>query len=772
MIIGLTKSSNKLGKIIADEENLTYSKFLKNGKVWTKKKEVKQATEKGILLRKEWRKEEKILNKNRLRGIIIWDIKPEIPVSLTRLAELMELSTKETERLLDAILNEIPNLGEYHREEQVFIRKPLDTTNDTEQMDEEQLHEPDLDRIAIERDCEVNWVGNVRNRPKASEGWITLPAEMRDKVDLGSDYDVFLFTEEGEDVAFTTNLRRTSGSWFFYISAAICSESNLHGKEVNAFVRKHKAGEDFPRKSKNDAEAMEILEWQGTKKVFEWEGRIGKGNSRGAGYLTLPIDLRDSVEPGCFYDISLIDSNLETHVLTAKLSATKKGWGFYIPQALCIEHSLIGETVTCYIYQMDHFPVKLSADKIIRLPNSIVEEYEIKENDLFEVEVITKSGIFGEVVLITKTDRSNRSDCDEYTLTLRLSDAPRSTKARIKLLKRVEKLPSNLKEEENYEDFYLPKLFPDGIMGKTHENEMIIFLGNHVPTFAPIRINLLEFVHYFGCYYADGTKKGWAWGISASTPEQAVYYIEKYNQLIYGNRLVFRLTYSKKPSDKRTKDQIKKDLVKYWKEEADVEIEKKNIKLRETKHDNVLKWNKCGSLGIRDDRNLVMEIHLRLLEETERIVSHNVNNEHSWNFLFGILEGDGFVSGGKGRFGVGFSTHSSDKIIEKTLIRLGINYRSDRSRVKNGVPAGITFQFGLFEVLQNLEILSKNIFKYYPKRRQTFVSRLLNQASVQNLLGNDKAVYIGTTASAISYSLDADKLRRLLGKLILEIEQN
>ena len=78
MIVGLTKSSNKLGQIIADEENLTYSKFLKNGKVWTKKKEVKQATEQGILLRKEWRKEEKIINKNRLRGIIIWDIKPDI----------------------------------------------------------------------------------------------------------------------------------------------------------------------------------------------------------------------------------------------------------------------------------------------------------------------------------------------------------------------------------------------------------------------------------------------------------------------------------------------------------------------------------------------------------------------------------------------------------------------------------------------------------------------------------------------------------------------
>ena len=621
MIVGLTKSSNKLGQIIADEENLTYSKFLKNGRVWTKKKEVKQATEQGILLRKEWRKEEKILNKNRLRGIIIWDIKPEIPVSLTRLGELMKLSTKETERLLDAILNEIPNLGEYHRKEQVFIRKLPDKTSGTEKMDV-------------------------------------------DKVER-------------------------------------------------------------------------VPEIEGAKKVFEWEGRIVKGNSRGAGYLTLPLELRDSVEPGCFYDLSLIDSNLETHVLTAKLSATKKGWGFYIPQALCIEHSLVGETVQCYIYHMDHFPVKLSADKIIRLPNSIVEEYEIKEHDLFEVEVITDKGIFGEVVLITRVDRSNRSDNDEYRLTLRLSDAPRSSEARIKLLKRVEKLPSNSEEEENYEMFYLPKLFPEGIMGKVHENEMIIFLGNHVPIFAPIRINLLEFIHYFGCYYADGTKKGWAWRISASTPEQAVYYIDIYNKLVIGNQLVFELTYSKKPSDKRKQAQIKKDLVKYWKEEADVEIEEKRIRLRETKHDNVRKWNKCGSLGIKDNRNLVMEIHLRVMDAITNYLNNEcMNDKDLWDFLFGILEGDGSVSGGVNRIGVGFAFHNDDKIIRELLDRLKLKYSVDTSRVKRGEGFGVYASIWLFEILSNLRILSQNLFKYYPKRRNLFIERLQKQKTVKLILEN------------------------------------
>ncbi|MBY8999397.1 MAG: hypothetical protein KGD64_00615, partial [Candidatus Heimdallarchaeota archaeon] len=89
-------------------------------------------------------------------------------------------------------------------------------------MDEKHSHELKLDRIAIERKCDANWVGSVRNRTKPSEGWITLPAEKRNNAELGLEYDVFLFTEEGFEVAFTTDLRESSGgSWFFYISAEI-----------------------------------------------------------------------------------------------------------------------------------------------------------------------------------------------------------------------------------------------------------------------------------------------------------------------------------------------------------------------------------------------------------------------------------------------------------------------------------------------------------------------------------------------------------------------
>ena len=198
----------------------------------------------------------------------------------------------------------------------------------------------------------------------------------------------------------------------------------------------------------------------------------------------------------------------------------------------------------------------------------------------------------------------------------------------------------------------------------------------------------------------------------------------------------------------------------------------KKITIRNAKHDNVRKWNKCGTLDITDNRNLVMEIHLRILSEVVEVVKHNVNDEYNWQFLFGILEGDGYVAGGKDGFGIGFSTHLSDKVIENALIRLGINYRVDRSRVKDGTYSGITFEFGLFEVLQNLETLSENLFKYYPKRRDRFITRLINQASVEYVLKRKQSLSAPARSSLLAYNLDTDTIRTLLRKLESEISKS
>ena len=716
--------------------------------------------------------------KRKIRNIIMTEIDHTHPISLERFAELEKLPLEITEKHLTEISNETPSLGKYYRLEKYYVKnmKTVEIGNQTIASEENFTYSnslkdsKELDRTAIERDSEVNWVGIVRNRTKPSEGWIILPAEMKNKAELGSEYDVFLFTEEGDEVAFTTHLRKSSAnSWFFYISATICSKSNLYGKEVSAFIKKHKEGEEFPWKKEEDLEEMDLLEWKKTKKVIEWEGTIRKGGGGGTGWLTLPIELRESAEPGQIYDLSLMVSKLRTHVLTAKLSTTAKGWGFYIPKALCMEHSLVGESVTCYIYQMEHFPVKISADKIVRLPNSVVEEYGIKENDLFEVEIIVDRAIFREVVLTNKNDKSNRSGKDEFLFTFRLSDVPTSTEARIKLLNSIKRLPSELAEKDNYERFYLPKLFPNAIIGKVDENEMIIFLGNHVPIITPVEINLTEFIHYFGCFYADGTKTKPGWRNSASTPEQAVYFMEKLSQLIEDSQLKFDLTYTLKPSDKRSSEIIKNELIAYWGNKAKIKLSEDRIKIRKGKSDSVKKWNKYGSLSIRDGRTLITDLHLRLMDSILFYLRNYANIDSIWDFLFGILEGDGCVSGGKGRFGVGFACHKDDRIIRPLLDKLQIKYAVDSSRIRRKEGSGISITFWLFEVLSNLDILSAKLFEYYPKRRTLFISRLIEQPSIRNLLSNKRSVTIKHTSKSKSYELNAKEIRKVINELSKEL---
>ncbi len=498
-----------------------------------------------------------------------------------------------------------------------------------------------------------------------------------------------------------------------------------------------------------------------------WERKITKGNSKGTGWLSLPRELKSSLELGSYYDVTLFDEKIGRLEMLLKLVEYSSSLGFYIPKKICEDYKLLKKKLEVTIEDSEYFPGQVPTDRRVYLPYSIISRYGIKENELYEVEIVANGMVFGEVVIISKTDRSKAARQDEYAITIRLCKIPTKVRVKVRFIRKIEILtPITPPHEDEY--FYIPSLFHDAVMGKIHENEMVIFLGNHVPLFTPIRINLLEFIHYFGCYYADGTKKGWAWSISASTPEQAVYYIEKYNQMIFGNQLSFRLTYSKKPSDKRTNERVKEDLIKYWKEKTDVEIEKKKILLRVTKHDNVRKWNKCGSLGIKDNRNLVMEIHLRIMKKIIRHLDKCSNDNHLWDFLFGILEGDGSVSGGKSRFGVGFSFHKDDKIIREFLDKLDIKYSVDSSRVKRGTGSCIQISFGLFEILTNIGILVDRLFEFYPKRRKTFVDRLLNQQTIKNLLKYDSQMFLRHTTIKKKYVLDVNEIREKILKVIKE----
>jgi len=111
-------------------------------------------------------------------------------------------------------------------------------------------------------------------------------------------------------------------------------------------------------------------------------------------------------------------------------------------------------------------------------------------------------------------------------------------------------------------------------------------------------------------------------------------------------------------------------------------------------------------------------------------------------------------------------------MIERTLIRLGIQYRVDRSLVRNDISAGVSFHFGLFEVLLNLEPIFHSLFIYYPKRRNLFVKRLFKQPSVRYLLGRKESLAAPARSSLLAFNLHNKNTRNLLKKLESEVKSS
>ena len=344
------------------------------------------------------------------------------------------------------------------------------------------------------------------------------------------------------------------------------------------------------------------------------QGKISKGNSTGTGWLTLPSHLRGTVSPSKWYDLILSSSSLDYLLLTRKLTKYKNIEGFYIPKALCSTHNLIGQVVSVSLRPTSYFVSRISKDKRIRFPNSVVEEFSIQNNDLFEIEIKTRDTFVREIVLVTTIDNSNRVNCaSEFYFIVRMQDIPTSIEAKIKVLRKIQRVfPKGKKVTED--EFFLPDLFPDAVIAKYDSTSIIIFHGNHVPIICPIKIHLPDLIHYFKCYYTDRVLVESGWIITASTPEQADYYIEIHNKLILNAKLDFELIYVKKSGDEHEDEFLTCELYSYWKINAKISLSKDKIHILSSSSSQKREWNEYGSLRIRENRFLILELYLRLLK--------------------------------------------------------------------------------------------------------------------------------------------------------------
>ncbi len=491
--------------------------------------------------------------------------------------------------------------------------------------------------------------------------------------------------------------------------------------------------------------------------ILKWTARIVKGSGAGTGWITLPHKLHNKVVLEKFYEVNFTSNEGIQFSHIIKLSKLKNIWGFYIPKAICATHNLIGQRVAITLKPTEYFPAKISADKQVRILISIVECLNIKENEIYEVELNIQDKIFHEVILISKTNRSNRAD--EFYFTIRMQKIPTEKELKFKFNKKLEILTPNM-DNSSEDIIYIQNLFHDGILGKLSSERMIIFLGNHLPIITPIKIKISNLIHYFGCYYADGTKSGWGWSISASTPEQAIYYVEKYKSIVLNSDINFQLTYTQRPSIKKNTQLIKKNLMRTWYQKTGIRISQDKIYILPSAINNPedeIKFpghNPIGSLRIIDNRGLIMKLYLKILKEIEKFLINTNNDYLIWLFLFGIMEGDGSVGGGRARCRIHITTFYSNKLILLLLKKVGIH-----QIVKEYIKEKNTLElsFGLIPILKNLQMIQKYLFKYYSKRRRTFIKRFLKLPSIQYLIGEKENLSNFALSPLVKNNLINDK---------------
>ncbi len=101
-----------------------------------------------------------------------------------------------------------------------------------------------------------------------------------------------------------------------------------------------------------------------------------------------------------------------------------------------------------------------------------------------------------------------------------------------------------------------------------------------------------------------------------------------------------------------------------------------------------------------------------------------------------------------------------------------MKYAVDSSRIRRKEGSGIYITFWLFEVLSNLDVLSAKLFKYYPKRRKLFITRLIEQPSIRNLLNSNGTLTLKHTSKSKSYALDAQMIMKFIDELSKEIKNH
>lgn len=271
------------------------------------------------------------------------------------------------------------------------------------------------------------------------------------------------------------------------------------------------------------------------------------------------------------------------------------------------------------------------------------------------------------------------------------------------------------------------EFFKDTHYAFIDDSSAIIFRGNKMPVIVDTKINLVDFASYLGAYFADGTKKGNSWAICISTFKQAKYYLKMHNLLVKDSKPEFTISYTNVYNI--NENQLKRRLAKIWGKEIGIKVDK--FRIREPSGKLISKWNKYGTLVVREHRQILLDIYNTLLDSLLREILSKKDKKLALDFLCGVMEGDGSASSQQPGCVTIWTNKEDVSVLENILKVLEIKYNVGK-KGKNGYFLNI----GALEILRNLHFLKDKIFALYLKRRKILFERLKTVGATKFLVGN------------------------------------
>lgn len=368
---------------------------------------------------------------------------------------------------------------------------------------------------------------------------------------------------------------------------------------------------------------------------------------------------------------------------------------------------------------MNKFTKKIGDDGRLYIPNYIGARMNLKDK---VVKLSCKSEDFSDTVYSKVAYRyRERSNTEEY---------------RVGCGKKF----SNKEAEITIINSFEPNPKVEGVVGTVLENfehlyiedeEDIILMSSKNTTQVDKNLEFDNFLHYLGAFFADGLKKSYSWGISASTFEQAKYYIKKHNQIVDNNELVFRLTYTH--YGEIEEDELKR-IEEAWKDNAGIEID--NTDTNESDVETALNRNEYGSVYMREHKQLLGEFYNELLDFVCRKI---INGEYdALPFVLGMLEGDGSTCSTKRAHIEQTVARSKIDTVEKIYKQAGFKTALQEREDDNYIV-----RIGSIELLERFDKIGDELFKYYPKRRNKAIDRLVDTGTAKYILGEGEENIVG-----------------------------